>query len=79
MLADFSPRRTLERNQDENGWNARPHPGPLPRGEGESFAGSLEGRALDLAGESPSNQRTDDGDSLSVPRPSDGRGWPQAG
>jgi hypothetical protein len=45
--------------EDVNGWNARPHPGPLAlvapkrsvggRGEGESFAGSLEGRALELA------------------------------
>jgi len=29
-------------------FNARPHPGPLPRGEGESFAASLENLSLDL-------------------------------
>jgi len=26
----------------QNGLNTRPHPGLLPRGEGESFAGSLD-------------------------------------
>jgi hypothetical protein len=62
--------RLLERNQDENGWNARPHPGPLPRGEGESFAGSLECRALELAGESSSNPQT----AMAAPSPG-GEGW----
>ncbi len=28
-------------------FNARPHPGPLPRGEGESFAASLVDLRLD--------------------------------
>lgn len=30
--------------------NARPHPDPLPRGEGESFAVSLVNRRLDSRG-----------------------------
>ena len=40
-------------------------PLPSPRGDGESFAGSLECRALELAEESSSNQRTGDGCSFS--------------
>jgi hypothetical protein len=30
--------------------NARPHPGPLPRGEGESFTVSVANLRLDLRG-----------------------------
>ena len=34
----------------ENGFDARPHPGLLPRGEGESFAGFPENLRLDSSG-----------------------------
>jgi len=40
----------------------------LSPGEGESIAGFLEGRALESAGESPSNQRVGDCCSLSLGR-----------
>src|SRR5678816_2270430 len=39
---------------------ARPHPGLLPRGEGESFAAFLECRAAEIAGALSSKQETDD-------------------
>ena len=58
-------------NQDENGFDARPHPGPLPRGEGESFAGFLEGRRLVLAG----TRRAIRGRAMATPSPwGEGRG-----
>jgi len=41
--------------------NTRPHPGLLPRGEGESFAGSLECRATGLAGQSCGSRNSCDG------------------
>ena len=48
-------------NQNANGRNARPHPGPLPRGEGESFAGFLKCRAMELERASSSNQKAGGG------------------
>ena len=51
-----------------NGFVARPHPGLLPRREGESFAGFLEYRAEAMAGAASSKRETDDGDSLSLGR-----------
>ena len=44
-----------------NGFNARPHPGLLPRREGESFAVFLECRAAEMAGASRSNRRRTSG------------------
>lgn len=40
-------------------FNARPHPSLLPRGEGESFAGFLEGRVTELAGGALSKQEAE--------------------
>jgi hypothetical protein len=36
---------------ENDGLNVRPHPGLLPRGEGETFAASLEIATMGLAGE----------------------------
>jgi hypothetical protein len=44
----------------ENGFDARPHPGLLPRGEGESFAGFVELSCGEMAGAAASKLETDD-------------------
>jgi len=45
-------------NNGEDGLNTRPHPGLLPRGEGELFAASLECRATGLAGQSSASRKS---------------------
>ena len=50
-----------ELDRNNNGLDARPHPGLLPQGEGELFAGSLECRATGLAEQPPASQKSCDG------------------
>gem|GEM_PF-3488552 len=45
------------KKQKTDALNVRPHPGLLPRGEGESFAMSLECRVPGLAGQPPANRK----------------------
>ena len=55
----------------DNTRNDRPHPGPLPRGEGESFAVSRNGLRLDL----PNNLRCQANHTVAPPSPGgEGRG-----
>ena len=47
---------------------ARPHPGLLPRGEGDTLAAFWEWRVAEMARAASSNQEMDNGGSLSLGR-----------
>src|SRR5690349_15644899 len=49
----------LPRPQSREEWfYARPHPDPLPRGEGETFAAGLKCREMDVAGRAFARRKT---------------------